>query len=452
MRRTARLFDGLALAVAFWACDGLTTMEPQTPPMVPGPAAPKPVTPPDLELPMRAVHINSVLGTNRTVMIDWEQHGTGNILPPDYVEWLKSLHVNWIGITALLPLEDNTDSTVEWSPDYLGVDHDTVSDRPLTFSDRALRQLIREFRSHEMDVYLTLAFGVEQRFLIGFPLVPDGVPADRWPWSPDHPEHESFIAEFWETYTQVAVDIAKLAQEEGVRLYSLGTETDNLFRTRAGRSDTWPNHYGAELKEMVRQVRAEFDGLLTYDMHYSAIVDRDYYQSSDHLWADLGFDVIGVSAYFPLTDMLPSVAMSVEDLEAGYDRIFRDHLVPLRDRNPGRPIVFTEYGAPDEVGAPFMPDAAGFDQFVFSDPNGNGVDDGREVQANIFQALFSAASRYPGVLGGAFFWDNWIASDQLWQSDFANTRCFSIRDKPSGEVVRSWYEATRRRVDTSRGS
>ena len=50
--------------------------------------------------------------------------------------------------------------------------------------------------------------------------------------------------------------VARIAQEEGVRLYSLGTETNNLFRTRSG--GDWPNHYGAQLKDMVRRVRAVY--------------------------------------------------------------------------------------------------------------------------------------------------------------------------------------------------
>ena len=57
------------------------------------------------------------------------------------------------------------------------------------------------------------------------------------------------MAEFWETYTQQAVYFARLAEEEGVRLYSLGTETARLFRTRPGGS--FPNDFGQELRTMV---------------------------------------------------------------------------------------------------------------------------------------------------------------------------------------------------------
>ena len=366
-------------------------------------------------------------------MNDWEASGeSGDILPPDFVEWLKSLHVNWVGLSVALYFEDSLDSTVERAPGG-------GEEIPESFSDQAIRQLAREFRSHGMDLYLTLAFeGVERRFSTGNPWTPDGVSPERWPWRPDHPDHDRFVAEFWDTYTQEAVRVARIAQEAGVRLFSLGTETDNLFRTRSG--GDWPNHYGEELKQMVRSVREVYGGLLTYDMHYSAITARDHYgPGSDHLWTDLDLDVVGVSAYFPLTESLPSTVVSIDTLQASYERIFRDHLVPLAERNPGRPIFFTEYGAPDVVKAPFEPEGS-YDPFVFADQNQNGIDDGHETQANIYQALFDTMNRHPGVLEGVFLWDNWIASDEMWESDFAHLRSFSIRDKPAEEVVRSVYE------------
>lgn len=40
---------------------------------------------------------------------------------------------------------------------------------------------------------------------------------------------------------------------------------------------------------------------------------------------------------------------------ARYERIFQDHVVPLAADNPGRPIVFTEYGAIDTVEGPTEP-------------------------------------------------------------------------------------------------
>ena len=160
---------------------------------------------------------------------------------------------------------------------------------------------------------------------------------------------------------------------------------------------------------------------------------------------DLDLDIVGVSAWFPLTDSRPSTVLSVEALQAGYEQIFQDYLVPLAERNPDRPVVFLEYGAIDAVEAPEEPGAAAWRPFVFTDANGNGLDDGRETQANIFQALLNTMEQHPGVLNGVFFWDNWITSDAMWAGYWAGQRFYSIRDKLAEEVVRSAYEGYKNR-------
>ena len=106
--------------------------------------------------------------------------------------------------------------------------------------------MIRGVPESRIDVYLTLAFEAHaaenaqrpvRRWQLGDsgdsdggPCCDSGILPEHWPWRPGHPDHERFVAEFWETYTQQAVQVATLAEEEGVRLYSLGTETDRLFR------------------------------------------------------------------------------------------------------------------------------------------------------------------------------------------------------------------------------
>ena len=407
--------------------------------------------------PLRAIHISGNWGANRYHAVEkWDPDGTEPLIPLDYIRYLVELHVNWVGISVALHYEDSMDSTVEraYSAD-LNVP---------TFSDAALRQLIREFRAHDLDVYLTLAFESHeayaaerpaQRWQLGDPGEPDtGVPfhdpahappilPEHWPWRPSHPDHDRFVREFWETYTRQAVHFARIAQDEGARMYSLGTETDVLFRSRPAGS-YFTNDFGSELRGMVDRVRAVYHGLLTYDLHYFAITDDFYAGVWDHLWEDLDLDVVGLSAWFPLAETPPSIVMSVDRLRREYEGIFQDHLIPLAADNPGRPIVFTEYGAIDTVEGPADP--SGFPevaQFVFSDRNGNGVDDGRETQANIFQALFETMDRHPGVVRGAFLWDNWIASNEDWERHWTAERNYDIRNKPAGEVVRAQYERWR---------
>ena len=167
---------------------------------------------------------------------------------------------------------------------------------------------------------------------------------------------------------------------------------------------------------MVRRVREVFSGALTYDMHFSALTAAGHFgPGSEHLWQDLALDMIGVSAWFPLLSTPPTRATSRAVLQGHWERIFQQYLIPLADRNPGIPVVFLENGAMDIVEAAADPTAQGsVDRFVFGDADGNGLDDGRETQANLAGALLDTMNVHPGVVNGAFWWDNWLASDAMW--------------------------------------
>ncbi len=331
------------------------------------------------DFPMRAVAISGNWGTNRDVVQVWEDQGsTGSLIPLEYVAWLRGLHVNWILISVALHYEDSMDSSVA---------RETGRNRNVpTWRDGSLRQMIREFRSHGFEVYMTLAFEAHEaeassrplsRHLLGDPAPPHtgGAPPDEdwrnrivpanWPWRPDHPDHDRFVGEFWQTYADNAVHFARIAEQEGVALYSLGTETDRLFRSRPDPDDEarpesgyMYNDFGDELRDLVSRVRAVYSGRLTYDMHANALIYADYHGSGSgagHLWEDLDLDIVGVSGWFPLTARAPTTVLGVPELQASYEAIFQDYLVPLASRNPGRAIVFTEYGSMDVVEAPADP-------------------------------------------------------------------------------------------------
>ena len=122
-----------------------------------------------------------------------------------------------------------------------------------------------------------------------------------WWWNPSHPSHAANLAEFWRSYTAVAVKYAGLSQQWGVEMFSLGTETETLFRTRP--SGDWTNSFLSQLQQMVSAVRGVYSGFVTYDMHYSAIQHPEYFNGgngSAFMFQDVGLDVIGVSAYFEL--------------------------------------------------------------------------------------------------------------------------------------------------------
>lgn len=408
---------------------------------------------PSGKYPLRAIHAAGNWATNSDAVRAWEASGRKDpLIHMNHFEYLKSLNVNQVGLSVALHYDDSLDSTVERV--YSGVEIPT-------FTDDALRQFIREFKSQGIDVYLTLAFEAHEAETAGRPVrrwqlgdpgqSQTGVPPEdpnvfgrilpeNWPWNPDHPDHKRFVAEFWKTYTDQAVHFAKIAEEEGVKLFSLGTEIDRLFRSRSG--GYFSNHFRQELEEMVARVRDVFSGDLTYDMHSSALKAPDFFEpGSNHLWEDLDLDIVGISAWFPLTDSPPSSVMSVESLQIIWERIFQEQLIPLAERNLGRPVVFLEGGAPDDVRAPVSPGAGQIQPYVFSDTNDNGLDDGRETQANMYQALLNTINKYPGVVNGVFWWDNWVSSDEMWEPFWLTHRFYPIRGKLSEDVLRSAYES-----------
>jgi len=368
--------------------------------------------------------------------------------PQEYFNFLDSINTNWVGISVALHIENSMDSTVERVYSGVGIP---------TFKDEDLIRIIRAFKDRNFNVYLTLAFeAVEaehaihpvQRWQLGDPkmhIEDPNVHWAYWPWATDHPEHDSFVNKFFKTYTDQAVYYANICEQEGVGLYSIGTETNRLFRTRTG--GYWPNNFLSHLNTLVDSVRQVYSGPLTYDMEYSALTNAGFFLL-DSLWNDLDLDAVGISAYFPLIDTMPDTVMSIEKLKLSWNRIFNDYLVPLQNSDPDRPIYFLEFGYVDAIGSPHMPSIREFENKFIEDNNQNGIDDGEETQANIHEAFFQVNKNYSDLVKGAFLWGNQMASDVDWVNSFGQLRGFAVRNKTAENVVKQHYAQYTRTPDT----
>jgi hypothetical protein len=301
---------------------------------------------------------------------------------------------------------------------------------PCSFADADLTDFIGRARARGFKVYLTLAFEASwdidnpasptchtaaykmPRWWLGAPQLPDGAasnqcisPGDWW-WNPSHPDHAARTQVFWSSYQQVAAGVAALAERTGVELFSLGTETENLFRTRAG-SGAYTNHFRSQLQAMVDAVRANYGGAITYDQHFQVWESPAQYgggAGSFDLFDDLGLDVVGISAYFTLVSAPPGAVMQVSALEAAWEDVFQRILVPMRSRYANKPIVFTEVGYVDDVNAPYNQQSnAGTPKPAHAE----GVaTPGQQQQANIYQAFFNTNARHGDLVGGTFWWGN----------------------------------------------
>lgn len=189
---------------------------------------------------------------------------------------------------------------------------------------------------------------------------------------------------------------------------------------------------------MVSAVRAVYSGLLTYDQHFYALTHPEYFagaEGSKFLFQDLALDVVGVSAYFELASAPVTRVLSVSELETAWDSVFRNYLIPLQARNPGVPIVFTEFGYTDDIGSPAH--APSNEQAPEPPRDANGVTSGMQQQQNIFQAFFNVDDRYNDLVQGTFIWGN-----QVFTSN-ATTLCsiiyFNLYCKPSAQTIANIY-------------
>jgi len=355
---------------------------------------------------------------------------------PEFWSFIDSLDVNWVGVSVALHYGVSTDPTIS-----------RVYDGQVTrtFSDEVLRTLIQEFRARGIDVYVTLAFepeegaGVPGRWLIGQPWLEGGFTAAEWPWLPTHPNHDQFVADFWSSYTAHAVHFARIAGEEGAALFSVGTESDRLFRTRP--DGLWVTDFGDEIRNMVTEVRNVFPGMITYDQLYNTTLETGFYGTAPgFIWEDAGFDAIGLSAWYRLLDLEPTSVVPVDALQSAWEDVLGGVILSMQQDNPTRPIFFTEVGFVDDIRAPGNPTIEEFDPKAFSDANGNGLDDGEEAQANILEAFYRALQTYP-IVEGTFWWDHAMDADAEieHESQFRSTR---VRGKLAEEILRLVYRGS----------
>lgn len=362
--------------------------------------------------------------------------------PPDFIDWLQSNNIEWVGLSVSLHVENSIDSTVELSYD---------ASIP-TFTDERLLETIQWLDSNGFNTYVTLAFDFDsdvsssefpvKRWQLGDPKMPNedtNIQWENWPWDINHPNHDQFVQSFFHSYSVCAKHIASICEIGNVDIFSLGTETERLFRTRTG--GYWDNNYLNGLLEITDSARSVFSGLLTYDMTFEATsTAKDFYgPGSDHLWEDLDLDVVGISAYYPLVDTTPTTILDTVFLKEKWQYIFDNYLIPLKEDNINRPVLFLEFGYTNSLLSPYNQSSEEFEIREFSDTNNNGLDDGEEVQANIYRAFFSTLNSNPCIVEGAFLWGNEVSDSIQYNDDFNTLVHFGIRNKLVEEEVNYFY-------------
>lgn len=404
---------------------------------------------------MRAMSIGGNWGGN----VD----GFKNI-PDAFIQSLLADNVNWVGIKLPIISDSISDPTVKIK--YRPTNEVNYSNF-YSFDDIDLINAVTKLKQNGIKVYLSLVimqpssdqsttcntaqYGVDSH-LFGDTEVPNIKNSSAWGyecinplfwwWSPSHPNHAANVAQFWASYTQAAVKYAKMSQQLGVDMFAIGEETERLFRTRS--SGRFLNHYKIELMQMVAAVRAEYKGLLTYSQSSFVYLPHPEWWgyetgASSSLFKDLMLDVVGISGYYSLVGSPVNRVYSVSELMSGWTYVFNNYLLPLQADNPGIPVIFTDTGSVDTVDAPHMSLSQSSAPYVFSDLNNNGIDDGREQQANMFQAFLNVNKSFNYLLRGTVFAWSLIDTDPSTAEWYQTHRDIQIHGKPAELVIRNVY-------------
>lgn len=209
----------------------------------------------------------------------------------------------------------------------------------------------------------------------------------------------------WEdNYRSYLMHCARLAEEIEADLLVVGTELSNPVRQRP---DYW--------RSLIRDIRDVYDGRLTYGANWY----DDYLQVP--FWDAL--DVIGVQAYFPLSDRS---SPDLEAIKSGW-RTHRDQLQALSAKVE-RPVMFTELGYRS------VPYAA---EEPWRWPSREErIEPDYRLQADLYLGFFETFWDLPWF-GGAIIWKLYPESGRR-----GVDLDFTPQDKPAEDVLRSWFRTT----------
>lgn len=216
-------------------------------------------------------------------------------------------------------------------------------------------------------------------------------------------ENEADWREWFASYRSFILYYARFAQANGVEEYSVGTE---LVATTKRTAD-W--------RALIRAVRQEYTGLLTYSANHSGE------EVQVRFWNDLDF--IGVNVFYHITNYRTP---TLEQILEGWKLPVRQ-LTNLHNAFPDQPIIFTEVGYPSMDLANVWP--------------WNWKRDGAldlEEQSLLYEGLFRTWWYNPERewFRGMFIW-NWLADPE--QGGPGNLD-YTPHGKPAEDVLKYYYK------------
>lgn len=203
---------------------------------------------------------------------------------------------------------------------------------------------------------------------------------------PTEPTWEQWFA----SYDEFVVELAKTAQEVGAEMFCLGCEmvgTDH-------RADEW--------RDLIAQVRKVYHGPLTYNC--------DKFQEHHVTWWD-AVDAISSSGYYPI-DQLEEHFQRVETVAEKFNK----------------PFFFMESGCPSREGSEYIPNNWNY-----------GGEQSNEAQARWYQAYTDMLIKHPKIRGSV--WWDWSAIRLYPIETAATNNGYCTYGKPAEKILQAYSRA-----------
>jgi hypothetical protein len=213
---------------------------------------------------------------------------------------------------------------------------------------------------------------------------------------------------WFQSFTMFITHYAAMAQAYNVEMLCFGTEYTIL--SRAANRNQW--------LAVIDAIRVEYGGPLAYAANATSPGDEF---TSVSFWDQV--DVIGLDAYFPLTDHNdPTLSELVAAWSSNrYGENIVANVQNFANAHPGKPVIFTEIGYRSAAGTNIKP----YD-FSFSAPVDN------IEQQNCYQAMYEVWSQQSSFMKGNFWWAWSVPVPAAGDTDYTPWQ------KPAQTVLQAW--------------
>lgn len=209
---------------------------------------------------------------------------------------------------------------------------------------------------------------------------------------------------WWSQYDDFILLYAKVAQRCGADVFMVGSELISL------------EYETPRWKDLIRKVRSEFSGRLSYSANW------DHYEKIE-FWRDL--DIVSMTSYY---DLVGDKKPSLDALVDSWTKVKGDILD--WQGKIGMPVMFTELGYPSQVGCAKEP--WNYYASTKSDP---------DTQAMCFEAFFKVWRDEPAV-AGVLVWEWRNYEDAAYKPD--QDTGYRVDGKPAMKYVQDFFASDKK--------